>query len=241
MNTKRLAAVAFCCAVLAPAASFGATAGSTDVSKAADAPQATATAKGGQSTAASGKDAPAEADAAAKDATPAADGATADTAEAPVASDELLAWAGSADCATCHTVEDGSMTDEACVASLHGTLGLACVSCHVDDALIDVHAKAQPTAKPPKTLKKSQVPAAVCGSCHDVDQLAETTKDSAVLTDSEGTVVNPHDLPDVKDHAQIACGDCHRLHSSKEVSSSATALCLSCHHEDVYECGTCHS
>ena len=117
MNTKRLAAVAFCCAVLAPAAAFGATAGSTDASKAADAPQATATAKGGQSTAASGEDA-----------APAADGATADAAEAPVASDELLAWAGSADGAACHTVEDGSMTDEACVASLNGTLGLACIS-----------------------------------------------------------------------------------------------------------------
>lgn len=160
---------------------------------------------------------------------------------APVASDELLAWAEKADCAVCHSVEGDSLEDEECAASLHGALDLECVSCHMDDVLIEAHEKASATAKVPKKLKKTTVAAEACMSCHDAEGLAEITADSEVLTDDEGTVVNPHDLPDVKDHAQIACGDCHRLHASKSAASVAYALCLSCHHEDVYECGTCHS
>lgn len=213
MNAKKLFAVGLCCVALAPAVAFGAAAGDAG------------------STGSAASQRPAETSADAKS----------EAAVAPVASDELLAWAEKADCAVCHSVEGDSLEDKECAASLHGALDLTCVSCHMDDALIDVHEKASATAKVPKKLKKTAVAVEVCASCHDAEGLAEITADSEVLTDDEGTVVNPHDLPDVKDHAQIGCGDCHRLHASKSAASVADALCLSCHHEDVYECGTCHS
>ena len=159
----------------------------------------------------------------------------------PVPSEALLAWSEKTDCKTCHTTENDSFSNEVCQASIHAAFELACVDCHVDDTLVDVHSSLAESAKLPKKLKKTEVPSAVCQSCHETKALAEKTEDCDVLTDSEGTVVNPHDLPDVKEHETIDCGSCHRLHSDKGVASTAQSVCLDCHHEDVYECGTCHS
>ena len=81
-----------------------------------------------------------------------------------------------------------------------------------------------------------------CMACHSVEDIKAATEDSTVLTDVNGTVVNPHDLPAVEDHAGIECASCHKSHEVTEsTEKSAKRTCASCHHADVYECYTCHS
>lgn len=156
-------------------------------------------------------------------------------------SDKLLAWAEGADCVACHEVPAKSLDDETCAASLHTTLGLGCTDCHADDALIDIHSKAKPDAKAPTKLKKSELSVETCATCHPSEALVEATADSDALTDSEGTVVNPHAIPDAKEHKDISCQSCHKMHAESKPASLAPTLCQDCHHEDVYECYTCHS
>ena len=164
-----------------------------------------------------------------------------DEAQTAGPSDELLAWADETDCASCHEVPAKSLENETCAASLHTALGLGCTDCHADDALIDIHGKMKPNAKVPTKLKKSDLSVETCAACHSSEALVEATADSSALTDSEGTVVNPHDIPDVKEHKDISCQSCHKMHAESKPASMAPTLCQDCHHEDVYECYTCHS
>lgn len=164
-----------------------------------------------------------------------------DEAQTAGPSDELLAWADETDCASCHEVPAESLENETCAASLHTALGLGCTDCHADDALIDIHGKMKPNAKVPTKLKKSDLSVETCAACHSSEALVEATADSSALTDSEGTVVNPHDIPDVKEHKDISCQSCHKMHAESKPASMAPTLCQDCHHEDVYECYTCHS
>lgn len=72
-------------------------------------------------------------------------------------------------------------------------------------------------------------------------QLAAATASSEVLTDAEGTVVNPHDVPVNKSHDALVCIDCHKLHDAEpDPAKTAGKKCVSCHHDNVYECYTCH-
>ena len=164
-----------------------------------------------------------------------------DEAQTAGPSDELLAWADETDCASCHEVPAKSLENETCAASLHTALGLGCTDCHADDALIDIHGKMKPNAKVPTKLKKSDLSVETCAACHSSEALVKATADSSALTDSEGTVVNPHDIPDVKEHKDISCQSCHKMHAESKPASMAPTLCQDCHHEDVYECYTCHS
>lgn len=70
--------------------------------------------------------------------------------------------------------------------------------------------------------------------------LIAATADSTVLTDENGTTVNPHDLPAVEDHASVNCIDCHKGHTDDALEVSAMKACVLCHHENVFECYTCH-
>lgn len=70
--------------------------------------------------------------------------------------------------------------------------------------------------------------------------LIAATAGCTVLTDEKGTKVNPHDLPPVEDHATVNCIDCHKGHSDDTLEDSATKACTLCHHENVFECYTCH-
>lgn len=127
-------------------------------------------------------------------------------------------------------------------ASDHATnMGLTCVDCHQDSPeLAAAHAKLD-SGKEPRKLKKTAVESDVCLACHDQKSLAEQTIGSAVLSDENDTVVNPHELPGNPEHEQIACTDCHRVHNPKKtVGVTAQQACTSCHHTGVYECGTCH-
>lgn len=60
------------------------------------------------------------------------------------------------------------------------------------------------------------------------------------LVDVNGTVVNPHDLPVNKSHATLTCATCHTMHNNAPLEETATKACLKCHHDNVYECFTCH-
>ncbi|MDR1015543.1 MAG: cytochrome c3 family protein [Coriobacteriales bacterium] len=147
------------------------------------------------------------------------------------------------DCSSCHTAEVQSESDTTTAYFHHaGQQGVRCGTCHVDNdgALMKAH-EDYGTAKVPVKLKKTEVSSEVCLDCHNAGALKTETESTTILTDSKGTVVNPHDLPVNDDHARnVTCSSCHKMHGSDPVIETAPKACLTCHHEDVYECGTCH-
>lgn len=153
---------------------------------------------------------------------------------------ELAAWTPDSDCVNCHVFEAESATDTACAYSLHADV--ECITCHAntDGSMAKAHERYE-TAKQPAKLKRTEVTSGVCLSCHIETELKEATADVTALTDGNGTVVNPHDLPQTEDHADaIACSSCHKMHLPESAIDTAPQACLSCHHDNVYECGTCH-
>ncbi len=172
-----------------------------------------------------------------EDASSAASGETQDDA---ATQGVAFTWTAESDCAMCHDKEASSQQDSACTASQHANE--PCVTCHADEAgLASAHEGAQMGGEGAAALVKTKVDDAVCQSCHDQAELATKTADSTVLTDSEGTVVNPHELPENEDHAATECISCHKMHSTTDISKTATRYCKSCHHTDVYSCYTCHA
>lgn len=143
-------------------------------------------------------------------------------------------------CATCHGVQSDSMDDPACYGFVHKEV--ACSTCHADEAkLVAVHEGATPSAaKDLGKLKATSVADAVCQTCHNIGDLAVATATSTVLTDTKGTVVNPHALPSTHLGSSVHCADCHPMHSGGDLNSRAQGFCVGCHHEEVYECHTCH-
>ena len=151
------------------------------------------------------------------------------------------AWGAETDCASCHGEASGAPAEGSSgTASYHVADGLTdCFDCHVDeDALAEVHEKAEGT--PPSKLKHTSVDAAVCLACHDKSAVATATEGSSVLTDNNGTVANPHALPESGDHGSITCLSCHSGHDDASLEKEARGTCTSCHHDNVYECHTCH-
>lgn len=139
------------------------------------------------------------------------------------------------------------MSNSACLASKHQAQGAKCTTCHNDaTTLASVHADMS-TAKVPTKLSKTTVDNSVCLGCHGSwDALAAKTTNVTVLTDANGTVVNPHSITsaaiDVKgQHDKIQCVDCHSMHTTDTADTLGPAECLSCHHQNVYQCGTCHA
>ena len=136
----------------------------------------------------------------------------------------------------------GAMTGLEGYAAMHAAdFGFECSTCHEDsDKLAKAHSKLN-SGKEATRLKKTAVESKVCTACHDLEELAEATEGCTTLTDSEGTTVNPHDLPENDEHASIDCADCHQVHETgKSLSQTAKTACGNCHHAGVYECGTCH-
>lgn len=163
-------------------------------------------------------------------------------APAPEAVAVDFIWSPDADCATCHKTESASMEDSKTTAGVHGADNEVCADCHVDDkALAVAHDKATTDSNMPKKLKKTLIDKDLCLACHgSQDELAAKTADSKILTDSEGTTCNPHALSAGPDHDSITCSDCHKMHGQEPIADTAKAECISCHHQDVYECNTCH-
>lgn len=165
-----------------------------------------------------------------------------DTASNDTAATEAVAftWSADSDCATCHSAESASLEDAACAASSHAASD--CMSCHADAAAVEAaHAEVSMGDRAPKRLKNTEIDEATCLGCHgSYEELAAKTENSTALTDKGGKQVNPHDLPENSDHDSATCSNCHAMHEAGSASNSALEFCRSCHHMDVFECGTCH-
>jgi hypothetical protein len=155
------------------------------------------------------------------------------------------AWSPASDCASCHVNEAVSQSDPKSLASLHSEQ--KCGSCHSDEtSLTEVH-EDYAAGELPTKLKLSTVTDAEGGclssGCHNQEELATKTAASLVLTDNEGTRVNPHALPATAQHLAegIACVDCHMMHQDYDLEKEARETCTNCHHQNVYQCGTCHT
>lgn len=151
-------------------------------------------------------------------------------------------WSIDQDCAMCHESEQASMADSTCMASFHAAV--ECATCHADadGSMTSAHegATADKVSSRVK-LKETKVDMATCQSCHAADELASKTADVDVLTDNNGTTVNPHALPEGGDHTGIDCFQCHSVHDPKaKTEVNAEKTCRNCHHQNVYECYTCH-
>lgn len=152
------------------------------------------------------------------------------------------AWTPESDCLSCHTSELESGNDPACTYSIHVAQGASCMHCHTDadGKLEEAHAD-YAVNKVPTKLRYTDVEEEACLSCHDKEGIKAATVDSVVLTDENGTAVNPHDLPVVGDHDKNnPCSSCHQMHKPTSLEEDAKQACSSCHHMNVFECGTCH-
>lgn len=169
------------------------------------------------------------------------EGASAAKDDDAVAVQVDFTWSETSDCGMCHAKEQASFEDDACAASQHATV--ACSECHVDAAALSAaHEGATAESASKAALITTVVEAATCESCHALVEVAAATADATVLTDENGTVVNPHALPESADHAEVTCTNCHTTHaSSATIEKKAQRACASCHHANVYECYTCHS
>ena len=164
------------------------------------------------------------------------------TAAADTTTPVAFIWSPDADCSTCHTAEANTSTDGT-NGGIHLTQnGATCISCHNDeDALVSAHQGKDSSSKMPVRLKTTEVTEESCLACHGSTQaLAEQTAASTVLTDKNGTVVNPHDVPQVAGHEKITCTSCHVMHTTEDLDETAMAFCVNCHHKTVFECNTCH-
>ena len=154
-------------------------------------------------------------------------------------------WSAGSDCKACHTAQQASMEDDACLASRH--VATACITCHSNENdLAVVHEeKSGNDPNTLKSLKTTSIENEVCLGCHGTwEELAQNTVDTDLLTDANGKTVNPHEVTTLQNekgqHDEITCVDCHKIHSSEGVDVTAFRTCQSCHHDNVYECGTCH-
>lgn len=149
-------------------------------------------------------------------------------------------WSIQSDCVSCHTAEARGGGTHSTVYANHKDL--ACPECHTDEAssLSATH-KDYSNAKPPTKLTTTKVEITVCKQCHSDQDLTDKTLNSTTLTDKNGTVVNPHNMPEVNEHiAARNCASCHKMHQGDSAEEVTKKLCISCHHESVYECNTCH-
>lgn len=143
------------------------------------------------------------------------------------------------DCTICHETQSESLGTTNCLAGMHASRQAAgCADCHADEeGLAQVHQEVD-GPKNVRALKSTQVDEDACLKCHGThEDLAEKTADYTGTTDSNGTTVNPHALPDVEGHSKLTCAYCHPGHKSTE---DPAQTCLTCHHANVYECNTCH-
>jgi hypothetical protein len=159
----------------------------------------------------------------------------------PVATAPVV-WSPDVDCVTCHVAEDPTGGTVATTGAFHADQAAQCVTCHNSESELNtIHEGATATAKMPVRLKTTKVTDEVCLGCHVKSELATQTVNSTALTDSNGLTVNPHQLPEVGTHQSITCTECHYMHKpADDLAANAKAKCVSCHHQDVFECNTCH-
>lgn len=155
--------------------------------------------------------------------------------------DAPFSWTPDANCSLCHATQSASLTDSACQVSANHA-DVACTQCHSDGSgLSSAHdGVTLADTKGAKKLAKTSVDQDACISCHADAGVPEAAASSAALTDDQGTTVNPHDLPQSESHDTLTCGSCHAMHDKEPLEATASAACTQCHHQNVYECYTCH-
>lgn len=164
-----------------------------------------------------------------------ADGGSSSTAIAAVD------WSPESDCTACHT-EYGLAGQSA----VHASHDLDCFSCHTVDEMQAIHDEHGGSGKQPNRLKYSEVNDTTClaSDCHiSKEAVTERTSASGIaVVDKNGKEVNPHNPPTgVEEHDLIECTDCHSGHKDEAPLELADRKCFGCHHEEVLECGTCHT
>lgn len=151
-------------------------------------------------------------------------------------------WSMNSDCSVCHSTQAASLEDTSCLVSTHGARGVTCTTCHSDaEGLTSVHGETPDASKLPKRLKKTKVENSTCIGCHgDWEELP--TEGIEPVADKNGVAVQPHEAWDLnEDHqAQITCVKCHGMHEGTSAAQEAQSFCISCHHQGVFQCGTCH-
>lgn len=139
------------------------------------------------------------------------------------------------------------MTDQACNISISHK-DISCIDCHDDTVdLKTAHSSVSLDDQPASVseLKLVKVSDGTCLECHvSWNDLASKTTSFTLLSDVNGTIVNPHAIltnyNGEGNHDGIGCANCHKMHSSERYVDSAQKKCQSCHHDGVYECYTCH-
>ncbi len=89
----------------------------------------------------------------------------------------------------------------------------------------------------------------MCLAClGSYEELAQLTADYTGLEDELGNIANPHvygggiaDTSTEERHYALPCLQCHTfVHNVSDVLFDTFWHCSGCHHERVFECGTCH-
>ena len=149
-----------------------------------------------------------------------------------------MEWSADSDCSACHAAEAESLGTVQTAAAHSGN---GCLSCHSDEAhLKEVHESSDGDSVPAKLSSAGSIGSDICLGCHSTDTLKAATADGPALIDEEGTSVNPHDRPEGHLGEKVDCADCHSVHAGSSPLDNAESQCASCHHEGVYQCGTCH-
>lgn len=152
-----------------------------------------------------------------------------------------IEWSMNSECSVCHITEKESEESPGTLTFAHSGEKLECADCHTDfERLGRSHERVEADSKKPSKLKRTKVTNETCMTCHDQNELAQVTAGSTLLTDKHGTTINPHMLPENETHLDVLCSSCHSMHSEDDVDQRATNTCLNCHHDNVYECYTCH-
>ncbi len=157
---------------------------------------------------------------------------------------KAAAWSPTSDCSKCHAAEVESLKDSTLLASKHS--GQKCADCHNDaDNLTKAHAGATGAPSSATTTASKMGTKEFCLKCHGTyEDLAAKTAASTVLKDTKGTVVNPHAVSQNADHQGVSLDECYNCHAVHQASAPAGpavgAICITCHHENVFECHTCH-
>ncbi len=159
-------------------------------------------------------------------------------ASAEVVSRGAWEWSADGDCSPCHANAAEATAASRCEA--FSSVDRPCQPCHGDASALRA-AHELPFARSESSgLRRTDMDDSACSGCHDAALLAAATFSQELLSDADGTLANPHALPETEGHASIGCADCHNPHSAVPIGESSKELCLSCHHQNVYECYTCH-
>jgi len=155
-------------------------------------------------------------------------------------------WAPESNCVVCHKTEGDLLLQTEAAAHINEQ-GNLCVDCHDPAEISGLHAGKTSESKTPIRLMKTEVPEEAClaSGCHIKSDLVAKTASTTALTDREGTVVNPHDLPDNEFHQNplnVTCVNCHTMHKETVIQEDAYNFCTGgCHHDQVFKCGEyCH-